>query len=222
MKKAKRCISAVMAAVMAFTANATVMAETAEPQTVDINGFSCYERDGQYWTVLDGVEYMIINLDDFTESVSEDAAGISPYSGIVDECPIGTPPLLTDWIYNGCVELNEQNNYTDEDRCYLTYGDYYSPIYYFQHKKPNLQFLAKIDADVVFSEEYYIDIWIHRNDTNKWEVAETNQSFIFNFVLPPHVLLSGTTTQLVDGLGLKFLTSSPGNKELYYNVSLYW
>lgn len=48
MKKAKRCISAVMAAVMAFTANATVMAETAEPQTVDINGFSCYERDGEY------------------------------------------------------------------------------------------------------------------------------------------------------------------------------
>lgn len=226
MKKTKRCISAVMAAVMAFTVNASVMAETvSEPEMIDINGYSCYERDGQYWTVLDGEEYLVINLDEImwepTEAGSEEEPGINPCSGIVDECPIGTPPLLTKWIYNGCVELSEANNYTYNDRCYLTYGDYYSPIYYFQPKKPKSQFVAEIDADV-FNEKYYLDIWVHHNNTNEWMESDVNQLVQLNFILPPHTLLSGSLTQLYDGFGLKFLTSSPGNKELYYNIKIYW
>ena len=226
MKKAKRFISAVMAAVMAFTVNVSVMAETvSEPEMIDINGYPCYERDGQYWTVLDGEEYLVINLDEIMdepmESGSDEDSGINPCSGIVDECPIGTPPLLVDWIYNGCVELSEANNYTYDDRCYLTYGDYYSPIYYFQPKKPKAQFVAKIDADV-FDEKYYLDIWKHHSNTNEWKKADTNKLFQFNFILPPHSLLTGSETQLIDGLGLKFLTSSPGNKELNYNIRIYW
>ena len=220
MKKTKRFISAVLAAVMAFVINTSVMAETVtEPATVDINGYSCYERDGEYWTVLDGVEYLVVNLDDFTEVAAEDYPEMASLYGVSDECPIGRPPY-GQWIYNGYVELSESNNYTYRDRCYLTLADYYSPVYYFKPKNPNNIFVAKIDASV-FNEKYYVNIWKHSTITNSWLEAVDNQLIQFNFLLTSHILLTGTETQSVDGLALKFLTSSTG-KELYYNTSIEW
>lgn len=218
MKRAKRCISAVMAAVMAFTANASVMAETAEPQTVDINGFSCYERDGQYWTVLDGEEYLVINLDEFTEPAAEDDSGISPYSGIVDECPIGTPPLLTDWIYNGCVELNAQNNYTCKDRCYLTYGDYYTPIYYFDTSNIGGSFVAEIRInDSIVTDYYHFKVWKHSKSNRQWYEGESR---CFDFLLRHNVLVTSSTGEDTDGLGCRFLSSGVHDKEFYYTMNI--
>lgn len=202
---------------MAFTANASVMAETTEPQTVEINGFSCYERDGEYWTVLDGEEFLVINLDNFTKPAAEDDSGINPCSGIVDECPIGTPPLLTDWIYNGCVELNGQNNYTYEDRCYLTYGDYYSPIYYFVPKISSAEYVAKIYTHDIFADTYEFNVWRHDTQTKNWIPVITSS---FNILLHERMLLTGSLTQIVDGIAFKFLADGVFDKELYYTITL--
>lgn len=219
MKKAKRCISAVMAAVMAFMANATVMAETAEPQTVDINGFSCYERDGQYWTVLDGEEYLVINLDEFTEPAAEDDEGINPCSGIIDECPIGCPtPLITNWIYNGYVELNLQNQYTHTDRCYLTYGDYFSPIYYFEPNNIGSGFVATIStSDYIFIDTYHFKVWKHSKNLNQW--LEDYPLYLSKDVTKK-ILLTATTKEDTNGLGVRFLSNGVHNKELYYTVTI--
>lgn len=217
MKQVKIFISAVMAAISAFIFSASVTAEiVTEPQLVDINGYSCFERDGQYWTMLDGVEYLVINIDEFAEPDLDVNSEISPQYNIADECPIGAPSPY-DWIYNGYVELTENNNYSYTDRCYLTYGDYYSPIYYFKPKNPNSSFAAKISANVSSFDTYYIQIWQH-NTAFGWMNNKSNESF--NLLLREHTLFTGTTTQLVDGLGFRFISDGVRQQQLYYTVDL--
>ena len=202
---------------MAFVISTSVMAETVtEPAMVDINGYSCYERDGEYWTILDGIEYLVVNLDDFTEVATENYPEAASLYDVSSECPIGRPPF-GEWVYNGYVELTESNNYAYRDRCYLTYGDYYSPIFCFTPKHPNDTFTAKIHAEASSFDTYHIKIWTHNTATG-WMVNTNDRSF--TLAIREYMLFTGTTTQLVDGLGFRFISEGVRQQQLYYTVSL--
>lgn len=222
MKKYKKFISFLTASAIALTANVSAAAETVSaPQLTDIHGYACYERDGEYWTVIDGQEYLVIDLDSFIENESQtpfNEDSCSPYSTQATTSPIGKPDghIRQDW-----VNLTEAGG-SYEDRCYLTYGNYYSPVYYFVNEGNNRsEVTANISTKVVFNNTYYIDVWVHTVDyTGAWHKVGIKKRFDFNAFNPIRALFTGTPNQIIDGLALVFLDDSPGQKELYYTVEV--
>lgn len=115
MKKQKRIISFLTAAAMAVTVNFSAAAEAiAEPELTDIHGYMCYERDGEYWTVLDGVEYLVLDLDTFVPVESD----VNP---LERNFPMGKP---SGWGNDETIELTYSNP-SYEDFCDLSGGKNY-------------------------------------------------------------------------------------------------
>lgn len=222
MRKMKKMISVLISFVTAITSIALLATNAfAAAELVDINGYSCYERDGEYWTVLDGQEYLVIDLDqclpgDAQTSCNEEDC--LPYSTQATTSPIGKPEghINPNW-----VDLTATGG-SYEDRCYLTYGTYYSPVYCLDY---DIGILSKITAyistKVVLNNNYYIDIWVHWAQNNGgWRLAVENKGFNFNIFSHTYVLFSSSAHQLIDGFALQFSDDSPGQKELYYTVKV--
>lgn len=222
MRKMKKMISVLISFVTAITSIALLAANAfAAAELVDINGYSCYERDGEYWTVLDGQEYLVIDLDQFIPNdaqASFNEEDCSPYSAQATTSPIGKPDghINPNW-----VDLTATGG-SYEDRCYLTYGDYYSPVYYFNNEL-NMHAIptAKISTKVVLPNTYYLDIYVHYIDhTGGWRIMGNRKRFDFSILSPMRLLFSGTANEIIDGLALQFADDSPGQKELYYTVEV--
>lgn len=219
----KRTISFMAAVVMALTANASVAAETlSQPEMTNINGYMCYERDGQYWTVEDGEEYLVIDLDSLVLASTEDSTfenSASTYSAQAIDCPIGTPSQYGWWTYTGWVDLRNKSSY--EDRCYLTYGDYYSPIYVIDVKPTNghlYESRYSLSTKVVLANSYDITFSYHLENSG-WTTPGT-MKLTFSVATPLKVITTGTLGPLMDGIALKFEDSSLGQKELYYTINV--
>lgn len=71
-----------------------------EPILTDVHGYMCYEREGEYWTMLDGEECMVIDLDQLiAEGEAEECTAVlSTASGDIG-CPNG-------WMNRSVVEIN--------------------------------------------------------------------------------------------------------------------
>ena len=200
----KKTISAITAISLMLTAGIPVQAETADPvEYIDINGYDCYERDGYYWTVLDGDEYLVIDLSD-SVSVCND---ISPCA-----TSIGTPP---NWTNSQVVTLTEDNP-THKDTCHLKNGDYCSPVY--EIKPEQTDYRIEISTGVVFNNSYDVVLYTHLqyNMLGGWQ--PTQRTITFNVVIPYRVLLTGTVSTAIDGFAIKFLSSSTGQKDLDYTI----
>lgn len=220
MKKYKKFISFLTASAIALTANVSAAAEAVSaPQLTDIHGYACYERDGEYWTVIDGQEYLVIDLDSFIESepqtpFNEDSC--SPYSTQATTSPIGKPDghINPNW-----VDLTATGG-SYEDKCYLTYGTYYSPVFCLDSEASILsRTTAKISTKVVFNNTYFVDLWVHTTHYNtEWRLEKKNWQLNFSIFQPYYILFAGSTNQLIDGFALQFSDDSPGQKELYYTV----
>ena len=61
--------TAITATTSAYAADVSTMSDLNEVgETINIGGYECYERDGQYWTIDDGDECLVIdvgNCDDY-------------------------------------------------------------------------------------------------------------------------------------------------------------
>ena len=214
----KKIISFLIAAVIAINVNVAVAAESLnKTELVSINGYFCYEKDGQYWTMLDGDEYLIFNLDDYT---MKDAGGsfskneLSQYSTLNSNCPIGNPD---GWYYCGYIDFSSGGSYTEG--CYISSGDYDSKIYYTGPLAQTAKYIAKISTKQVLTNTYNVKIYIHNINQNKWETP-VSSSLSFSILTPAHILVTGTTSQLYDGFALKFLQNSTGETPFYYTITV--
>lgn len=223
MKKQKRIISFLTAAAMAVTVNFSAAAEAiAEPELTDIHGYMCYERDGEYWTNLDGVEYLVINLDNLAV-VSDEADAFennsSAYSSNAIDCPIGTPSQYGWWTYTGWVDLRNGGSY--KDRCYLTYGNYHCPIYVFSPKATNghlYESRFSLSTEVVLPNTYNLTMSFHTQGIG-WHPLK-DFTITFSAFKQLHAILTGTLGPEMDGVAIRFNDSSTGQKELYYTINI--
>lgn len=220
MRKMKKMISVLISFVTAITSIVLLAANAfAAAELVDINGYSCYERDGEYWTVLDGQEYLVIDLDQFIPNDAQTSCNDDdclPYSTQATTSPIGKPDghINPNW-----VDLTATGG-KYEDRCYLTFGTYYSPVFCLDYEASILsRTTATISTKVVLNNTYFINIWIHSKQFNEeWRLEKNHWRFNFSVFQPTYILFAGSTNQLIDGFALQFLDDSPGQKELYYTV----
>lgn len=222
-KKYKRVVSFLAAVTIAVAANASVAAEAFEESPLtDINGYMCYERDGQYWTKDNGEEYLVIDIDSLVLAsaefnLSENIS--STYSTQAIDCPIGKPDQYGLWIYTGWVDLRDKEEH--EDRCYLTYGDYYSPIYVFNTKPTNghlYESRFSLSTQVVLPNTYDITFSFHLQNSI-WTTPSTT-SVTFSLFSPVKAILTGSMGPLMDGIAIRFEDSSSGQKELYYTINV--
>lgn len=200
----KKFISAITAISIMLTSGVTVQAETADSvRYIDINGYDCYERDGYYWTVIDGIEYLVIDLSDSVSAGND----ITTYSS-----PMGTPP---NWANNQEVTLTESSpSYTDT--CNLKNGDYCSPIYKINPKKTDYR--ISIYSGVWLNNTYDIEFYTHlQYDLGGWHMEKN--TITFNVLLNTYFLLTGTPSTVIDGFALRFLSSSTGQKDLDYKIT---
>lgn len=222
-KGIQKTVSFLIAAVIAMTATTSVSAEAIEEtQLTNINGYACYERDGQYWTMEDGEEYLVIDVDSLVLASTEANAfgnGSSTYSTQAIDCPIGKPDQYGTWIYTGWVDLRNTESY--EDRCYLTYGDYYSPIYVF-NLKPTEGHLYEsrfsLSTKVLLPNSYDVTFSYHIQNSG-WTVPATVNITFYAFS-QLKAITTGSLGPLMDGIAIRFEDSSTGQKELYYTINV--
>lgn len=216
-KKQKRAVSILTAAVMAVTANLSVAAETiSNPELTDIHGYMCYERDGEYWTMLDGEEYMMIDLDKLiAEGEAEECTTVlSTASGDIG-CPNG-------WMNRSIVEINNSSPSYDSPFD-LTRGDYYTPIFKIDANKSDYSMTFDINVPFpqnLLGETYDLEFHYMYMDSIDGTWYHYSKSVTFSNKSDPEKFLTGTTYQLFAGAAVKILSSSSGSKQRKYTVAL--
>lgn len=218
MKKFKKIVSLLTAAIMAVNINITATAEAMEEsKLVNINGYMCYERDGGHWTMIDGIEYLVIDLDNLVTDEKENAVEDKDpfYSERSNVSPIGAPD---GWFYCGCVNLRELPSFTDG--CYISTGNCDSRIYYCPNLSPNKSYVATISTKQLLDNAYNVYIYLHNTASGKWDKGTLLPPIHFNMLSPVHMLYTSDTSQIMDGFALRFMQDSPGEKTFYYTINL--
>lgn len=179
------------------------ISETAE--LTDIGGYACYERDGNYWTVLDGEEYLVIDTRDVLAKAGEWAGTNSV------KASIGEP---TGWKNNTHISLANGASYTDD--VYITQGDYYSPIFEVTPNMTDFRFRFKTNHFLTYS--YEITFWYHfQNPINEWHPETV--TIKFNSLGNNKIISPGTMSGVIDGVGIEIDSANSSQKDFEYTFT---
>lgn len=179
------------------------ISETAE--LTDIGGYACYERDGNYWTVLDGEEYLVIDTRDVLAKASE-LVGTNNV-----QASIGEP---TGWKNNTHISLPNGSSYTGN--VYITQGDYYSPI--FEVTPTMNDFRFKFDTDHILVYSYEMTFWYHfQSPLNQWHPETVKISF--SGIPGYKIIMPGTMSGIIDGLGIEINSANSSQKDFKYTLT---
>lgn len=197
---------------MTVNMGTATFADENEPELVDINGHLCYERDGLYWTIMNGIEYLVIDIGDGSggEIEQSDMNAAMPASATGS---IGTPANWTN-----STEVSFPNNSPAYScRADLTNGDWCSPI--FLVTPCDGEYTLKINnGGLVAYNGYYANLYYHLQSDNGWH-AQTNILIAFSLLMQYHLLITGSATSITDGVAIKFLKSK-STGEPVFNFSL--
>ncbi len=175
------------------------VSETVE--LTDIGGYACYQRDGNYWTMLDGEECLVIDLSTLAGTLSEPASATSSI----------TPPPY--WNNNEFVYLSDYDGYSGEVD--LSKGDFYSPVFEVSPELADCRIDFKTDH--IKPNKYKIKIWTHHMaPVNEWVPYTTEHNF--NLVARSMVLLTGSESKVSDAFGFKIYADSLGRDDFSYKV----
>lgn len=161
--------------------------------------------------MLDGEECMVIDLDQLiAEGEAEECTAVlSTASGDIG-CPNG-------WMNRSVVEINNDNYY--DSPFDLTRGDYYTPIFKVETTKQRYSFTFIIPS--TFNQEYYLECdYILKNNLSGGWVYGATTTKTYNWTSSPTKLFLATASQELDGICVKILASSSGNKQAKYKVCL--
>ena len=212
----KKMMAIVLTTLMMFTfVTSAYAATTQEDDYVDINGYACYERDGSYWTEIDGIEYLVIDVSSYySDMMSTRSVYSRNYArSTAGNNGIGTPGL---WTNNQVVDLTGAGkSYTV--KCNITNGDHCSPVFKVTPVLNDYRF--KISTGLWWSNEYIVDIYYHIQDPiNTWH-SQPRKRLVFNLMVPYHLLITGTPSSITDGLAIRVSGSSSGQKQFDYTVT---
>lgn len=87
-----------------------------EDSSYMLAGHRCYERDGNYWTNIDGESYLVFNLDEISFNPSNSVASISdnviqdyPFESWGNKTQMSVPHGFS---YSGTADVTESNDFT--------------------------------------------------------------------------------------------------------------
>lgn len=125
----KKIISTITALATLLTATITVQAETAETlSTVNIDGYTCYEKNGNYHTVVDNEDCIIIVHDESNMVTDKELIKTLNQSlNSTNNSGIALCSTAENWPNNKTVDISSGQTYSDSGD--ITYADYYSPMY---------------------------------------------------------------------------------------------
>ena len=179
------------------------ISETAE--LTNIGGYACYERDGNFWTLIDGEEYLVIDTRDW--AIGSDTS-MTTYS---QNASVGAP---TNWGNMTYVPLPDGTSYTDSVD--LSKGNYYSPIYETTPSRDEFKF--KFDTNHVLNHTYNMTFWYHFESTDEWHPEPV--TITFNGIPGFKIIHPGTLVNVIDAMGVEIDADSTGRNDFKYTITV--
>ncbi len=179
------------------------ISETAE--LTDIGGYACYQKDGNFWTLIDGEECLVIDTRDWAFSSDTSMATYS------QNASVGTP---TNWGNMTYVPLPDGTSYTDSVD--LSKGNYYSPIYETTPSRDEFKF--KFDTNHIINHTYTITFWYHFESTNEWHPETV--TLTFNGIPGFKIIYPGSLVKVIDSMCVEIDANSPGRDDFKYTITV--
>ncbi len=191
--------TAITATTSAYAADVSTMSDLNEVgETINIGGYECYERDGQYWTIDDGDECLVIdvgNCDDY-----EVCAPVSLNEDV---------PFPPDWT-NSRI-LYSPHNTEREDTADISAGDYCSPLFKVfpvdGDAETNVSY--KIKCGFVFNTTINMTFYTYNTRDQYWR--DYNNPYTFNGVKSGCVILVGSEINTLRGIAVRFHKNGSDN-----------
>lgn len=198
----KKIISVIFASMLALSATTSAFAEivpSAEPiATVDIKGYSCYERDGHYWTILDGEEYLVIDVGDIEDYVTNPNE-INIYSQTSTTAIDELPPFWT----NSSI-VNVPHGFEHTEVADLSNGDYCSPIFQISPVANDNSVRYRLKCYFTLNTDVKVETYLFNSLVGKWDLYSTDV-FTFNALINYHIVWAGSASLYMNGVALRFL-----------------
>ena len=204
-KLLKKMMATLLAAYMMLSTSVTVFAEN---NVTMIAGYECYERDGEYYTMIDGTEYHIVMFEE-TEIVT-DPVLLEQLNSLFDENSNARNGYPSSWPNARTLDISDGSTYTA--RANLNYADYYSPGLIVDISADGNGSAGTIRVDYVTSPgttTYYIDVTFHFYSVGEWK--STTKKIGFNSEIKNHILFMGTTATTIDKVCFKLAKNGAGN-----------
>ncbi len=186
----------------------TMITASAENETVIIDGFECYQKNGNYVTEIDGEEYIVISLNLDNIDINSGAnARITPYSPT-------TPPAF--WSNSTIIDRTDGSRY--DGTCNISTSDYCSPVIKGTTSISNCKYSIYCD-DFILPNTYKMDVHVFIGDgVTNWQKGDTI-TVSFSIAAHQRVLISGTSNRAITGIAFKVLKDgSSGNSSFNYTV----
>ena len=205
MKKFFRRITATIMATLVLIS--TPVTANAENDKLIINGYECYERDGEYYTLINETEYHIampvetkvvtdpILLEQLNSLFEENSKARSDYPS-------------TTWPNARTLDISDGSTYTA--RVNVDYSDYYSPG--LKVDIPDGLSAGTIVVDYVAepgTTTYTIKTTLHIYTLGNWVSHVYN--FGYNGAIKGHILNTGTASVEIDKVCFKLAKGSTCN-----------
>ncbi len=126
-KLMKRVMAGILAGVMMMSSAVSAGAEeVSKAETVMIDGYECYEKDGEHYTMLNGKEYHIVKP--VKEEIVTDPVLLAQLNSLLEDNTVKmrSYPSST-WPNMRTYDLTNGSTYSE--RVKLSNGDYYSPCF---------------------------------------------------------------------------------------------
>lgn len=168
---------------------------------IDINGFSCYEIDGNYFTTIEGDSYLVINLDECVWRAENTALSRASI----------------DWMYGTQVDISDGSRYngtlnisTSDDSTPIFIG--YDP----SGTTYNSRISYNLEAGFIFNNSYSVDVHVFDYPSSSW--STTNVTLTFNITGQHKILFTGMTNSAPTKMCLTFLKEgSTGESNIGYS-----
>lgn len=184
----------------------TTVAISESAELTDIGGFACYQRDGNYWTMLDGEECLVIDFQDMVPTNNS----ISTTSAQETDSK-----FLSSWKNKAYIPLSPETSY--KTQIDLSYGDYYSPIFELSKFMDN-QYM-ELSTNHIVKNSYDIEIYMKYQNMSEWLMKPVN--ITFNIFAKTHVIWVGLGSGYLDCVGMRFLSSSTGRNDFECTFTQY-
>lgn len=196
--KKSRLLSAIviMATVVGLTSSVSAERISTTADTVRVGNYDCLEKNGQYFTEINGELYMVINLDEL-EWKQE---GISRASSV-------------GWLNGQEVDISDGDKYNGTVN--MKNGDYSTPIFigYDPDTVTSSKLSYNISASLASSNSYTVDVHVYEYLSRRWNTSTVTINF--GLFTQRKVLFTGQSNVAPTKMCLTFDKDNSTGKETF-------
>lgn len=179
--------------------------EDIEDSSYVLAGHYCYEDDGNYWTDIDGETYLVINLDEISDSQPTTASLVSTCS-VLQDYPTSSwgnqtqRPVPHGSSYNGYANVSVSNAYSPVFKVYPVSNDDGADY--------------RLTLDVPSGSSMNINVFTRMGDAG-W--SNTVYCCEFSFLTKTKKIFLGSNYLMTDAIAFEFLHDSSLSKITTFN-----